>query len=120
MSMPHAVFSIVPVEPPRCPDQGKAEPPTALTKKHLDKEVRADGKTQCDCSISALLDLQSLHEPKAVSCCQGFEEQLVNGHQFSPSESTRPTAAAWCECHQRLSPSLWHQTRPPRCTHVAW
>jgi len=28
MSMPKAVFSIAPVEPPRCPDQGKVAAPT--------------------------------------------------------------------------------------------
>src|SRR5262245_45761731 len=119
MSMPQAVFSIAPIEPSRCPDQGKAEPPTALTKEHLDKEVRANGKAQCDCRISAVPDLQSLHEPKAVPRCQGFEKQLVNDHQCSLSESALPTAAAWCGCHQRLSPSQWRQTRPPRRIHAA-
>src|SRR5262245_16090009 len=119
MSMPQAVFSIAPVEPSRCPDQGKAEPPTALTKEHLDKEVRANDKTPCDRCISALPDLQSLHEPKAVSRCQGFEKQLVNGHQCSLPGSALLTAAAWCGCRQRLSPSQWHQTRPPRSIHAA-
>jgi hypothetical protein len=57
-------------------------------------------------SIGALPDMQGLYEPKAVPGCQGFDNQLVNGHSGSLPESGRPTAAAPCGCRQRLSPSL--------------
>ncbi len=78
MSMPKAVFSISPVESPRCPDEGKAESPTALTAENLHKELRRNGKTPHDRRIGTLPDVQSLHKPKAVSGRQGFDEQLVN------------------------------------------